>query len=366
MNVLLRCLCLLVVLTTLLRGQEEPSFCDRMWAYPKLYANPNGSFLREFSLIGRYELQNYQVDSHEGNASGWENRRIRYGIRTQFAGNFQFSAQINADADQGLLYERLWSLILTWKPSDLFSVSLGKIRPRWSQEWAKSSYELLTFERSLLVDTARPFYLPGVAIDGKKGRWDWNVGIYGGDWDRELGSFNVGALYVASLRYDLTQQTGLDRANVRLDYMQDDGRRGKTGKGPWDTNIAFSADLKDGPLGLMTEVLMLTGNVDTTWGLTFMPSYDLTSKVQLVLHLHAARSDAAVIRDSRRYEREVGTLPQRGMGRHYEFAYLGLNYRIYGDRLKLMTGIEYAHMGGVRGTEVFSGWTGLSGIRFNF
>ena len=49
-------------------------------------------------------------------------------------------------------------------------------------------------------------------------------------------------------------------------------------------------------------------------------------------------------------------------GNTYASAYLGLNYYLYGHKLKLMNGIEYSNMGGGD----YDGYTFLSGLRFSF
>jgi len=49
-------------------------------------------------------------------------------------------------------------------------------------------------------------------------------------------------------------------------------------------------------------------------------------------------------------------------GNTYASAYAGLNYYIYGHKLKLMNGVEYSHLGGGD----YDGYTFLSGLRFSF
>ena len=58
----------------------------------------------------------------------------------------------------------------------------------------------------------------------------------------------------------------------------------------------------------------------------------------------------------RRYENDSGG----GPGDLYNAAYLGFNYRIYSDKLKLLGGVEYANMQGDKG---FDGFTFLTGVR---
>jgi hypothetical protein len=56
------------------------------------------------------------------------------------------------------------------------------------------------------------------------------------------------------------------------------------------------------------------------------------------------------------------TKPGSDAGNTYTSGYLGLNYFLYGHKLKLMTGVEYSYLGGGD----YDGYTFLSGLRFSF
>ena len=47
-------------------------------------------------------------------------------------------------------------------------------------------------------------------------------------------------------------------------------------------------------------------------------------------------------------------------------AYFGVNYYIYGHKLKLMAGTEYHHMDGGGDGGDFDGWTSTVGLRMSF
>ena len=65
-----------------------------------------------------------------------------------------------------------------------------------------------------------------------------------------------------------------------------------------------------------------------------------------------------------RYEQEV--VPD-GFGNQYQAIYAGINYLIYGDRLKLMTGAEYSVMrDAANDGGAFNGWTYFAGVRVFF
>lgn len=106
-------------------------------------------------------------------------------------------------------------------------------------------------------------------------------------------------------------------------------------------------------------------------GFTLLPTYDMSQNLliggdalQLALRYQYARSD----QDNglllpKRYEQKVAT----GAGDNYQAYYLGLNYFLNDDKLKLMAGAEYAQMldSANDGVE-YQGWTYLAGLRLYF
>ena len=67
----------------------------------------------------------------------------------------------------------------------------------------------------------------------------------------------------------------------------------------------------------------------------------------------------------RRYEVEAPNLSAGGKGETYQSIYLGVQYFIYGDRLKVLAGAEYSHLSGGTGKD-FEGLTFLTGVRLSF
>jgi hypothetical protein len=54
--------------------------------------------------------------------------------------------------------------------------------------------------------------------------------------------------------------------------------------------------------------------------------------------------------------------PGDDKGDTYVSGYLGLNYYMYGHKLKFMNGVEFSQMG----DSDYSGYTYMSGLRFSF
>ncbi len=107
------------------------------------------------------------------------------------------------------------------------------------------------------------------------------------------------------------------------------------------------------------------------FGLTIEPTWMLSNELfgnndplQLaVRYQYATSNEDNGLSLQRRYEQKVTA----GEGNRYQAFYAGLNYFLYGHKLKLMAGGEYAHMkdkandGGK-----YRGWTWFGALRLYF
>ena len=126
--------------------------------------------------------------------------------------------------------------------------------------------------------------------------------------------------------------------------------------------------MQEGRFGLTAEVVYFTGNSPDAFGFYLQPTWDLLpKKLQLVGRYAFSIGDGPdSIVAQRRYEREAPSLTGGGKGDQYHAGYLGLQYFLYGDKLKLLAGAEYAHLNGGGNGGDYDGWTTLTGIRFSF
>ena len=98
-----------------------------------------------------------------------------------------------------------------------------------------------------------------------------------------------------------------------------------------------------------------------------IPSVYIADGLQLVARYQFANADGNDgLRVQSRYERLAPELTDGGRGDQYQAGYLGLNYYLYGHKLKLMTGIEYASMQGEADGGDYEGWTWFTGVRMFF
>ena len=128
--------------------------------------------------------------------------------------------------------------------------------------------------------------------------------------------------------------------------------------------MSLNLKLKQGAFGLTADLIFAKGlnNISDVWGFVILPSYDITKRIQVAARYHHANADDANgLTAAKRYEQSAGG----GTGDNYNAGYLGLNYYIYGNKLKLMTGAEYSKLDG--GTaEGWDGWTVFTGVRVSW
>lgn len=362
---------------------------DKLWSHFTLYKDDNNPVLQEFALQGRLQLQAAWGDSDQGDygshdrpdnvlwGSDTEVRRWRMGFKSKWFRQWKFEGQIDINPDIDPFYKQIYDLYITYAPSDAFNLSFGKYKANnFGVEQFTSSKEILTMERTLLANTLFAGELTGLRFSGKKDNWIYALGVCSGDIDEEFNFYEEGIIFQASGGYDFHEKLGVEKALVKLDYQHSDDRRnGLNGTsrtytgGQYENAFSLNGHLEQERFGLYTDLMMADGYGTTgdVWGLTLIPSYYISDGVQIVARYQYANGDNDGLRLQSRYERLAPELTDGGRGENYHAFYLGLNYYLYGHKLKLMTGAEYHTMdNGNDGGGEFDGWTGWAGMRMFF
>jgi len=209
----------------------------------------------------------------------------------------------------------------------------------------------------------------GAVAEGKSGHFTWQAGIYSNDVNREFGNFDGGTSFGAGIGYDFKHAWDLERADWRLDWLHSDHDAIDTVHNRYDDILSTTLWIKSGYWNLVTEAFYASGDTARdVFGFFIQPTYDIVpKKLQLVGRYSFSTGDGpdSVFAQSR-YERNAPELTGGGRGEEYHAGYLGLQYFIYGDKLKVMAGAEYAHLNGGGNGGDFDGLTALTGIRLSF
>jgi len=351
----------------------EPSLFDKVWSLGTLYKNDENPFLQEFKLRGRYHGQYHWLDSDQGNEDGWEDRRSRLGFDAKL---FDKKIEVRLDAQSSdqfdPFYNGLVDAYIKWKPSEKFGLTVGRQKAQIGAfDFLQPSTHYATFERSQIFNQLRVDRATGAVAEGNAGKFTYQAGIYSNDIDLEFGQFDAGLAYGAGVGYDLKHALDLEKADWRLDYLRSEIESASTVLNRYEQVLSSTLWLKEGRWSFATEAFAGTGgsgkDADVI-GFLIQPTYDLLlRKLQLVGRYTFSIGDGpdSVIAQSR-YEREAPSLTGGGRGDQYQAGYLGLQYFIYGDKLKLLGGVEYASLHGGGNGGDYEGWTALTGIRFYF
>lgn len=364
---------------------EGVSF-DRLRSVPQLYQNESNPLLQEIALQGQLQTQFAAgADGTETFGTGdrpedctWgdiEVRRFRLGMRARMFRSVKLHAlwDLHPDLSPGI-YQRTAETHVTYSPCAAFNVSAGKVELKFSREQEISSREYLTFERSQLVNQFYGGELAGAWVVGKDaaGRWLGELGAYSNDRRDEWSHFGGGTIILAKIGCNYTDVIGSGNALAELHFLHNTepgfASPGNPPSPPYSECIAISNSLSQGRFGLQAEALWGRGTQGRpdVWGISAIPSWSFTEKLQgvaLLEYAHSRGPDGIFLPS--RYEAYCPNTDITS-GDSYVSLYSGLNYHIHGHKLKLMSGVKYARLAGGDGGGDFNGWTWLAGLRMAF
>lgn len=326
---------------------------DSLWSIPVLYDNPDNPYIQRVAIIGRYQGQLWGLNSDFGSAGGWQNRRVRIGGRMHFLHTFDawINFNLNFDgADTGRFVRDIDEFVLRWRPCDVFNLEGGLFKVPITNEWRASSNLILTVERSLFVNQAVPERIGGFLVGGNVSGFLYGLGVYSGsrndDW--RYPTLDGGAVIYSGIGWQFNGDHVLRFDNGAL---TDSPGNNATRPYSWTASLSYSGKFLDRRLWLQTDLVTAIGEpgIGDLYGFIILPSFDITDRIQLVLRyqfLTSNQSDG--IRLQGRYERFAPDLPTT-YGNNYQAVYGGINFYIYKDRMKIMSGMEYAHLELTRG-----------------
>ena len=373
----------------------EPNTFDKIWSYATLYKDDMNPILQEFKLRGRYHGQYHSLDSDQGQEDSWEDRRSRFGFDAKL---FEKEVEVRADfqSNDGFedIYDGLVDAYIRWKPKSWISITAGKTKPLIGQyDWLESTNTQPTFDRSQIFNQLGINRATGLTVEGTTDAWSWRAGVYsnatpsstvdpvtktasGAFGDGEFGDLNGGTSFSLGAGYDFKHLLNLEKADLKLDWIHSDHDVDDLVLKSYDDIVSTTFWVKEGYASVVFESYYAasaaadaTGSNDV-FGFFIQPSYDIIpKKLQLVGRYSFATGDGdKSLSAQKRYEQAAPDIDPAGKakGDQYNAVYLGAQYFIYGDKLKLMAGAEYSNLTGGAGPDDYEGVTYLTGLRLSF
>ena len=344
---------------------------DRAWSAATLYKDNGNPILEEFNLTGRVQLDYFNVDSDKGQNDFLEIRRLRYGVDTFWANRLievkaSWDTNLRSYNSPQIYYNRMTDLYVNLHFSDAFNLRVGKFEPHFGYDRQFSDTQQVFLERSFFDDqvfnNTGNDYLAGVAVSGKVGKWGYQAAVFSDNVNQEFGYFNGGTSVLGEISYDFAADLHADKALWAFDYMHMNNNADSNVFNTMENAVATYFDYHNGNCGLVTQLGYGDGNATkgNIFEFMIMPTYLITKQLELVTRYQLGlASQSNGITTLNRQEKTVGKFT----GNTDNIVYVGLNYYLYGQKLKLMAGEQYDKLSGGTG---YQGWTSLVGLRMFF
>ncbi|MEM9025592.1 MAG: hypothetical protein AAGB06_01520 [Verrucomicrobiota bacterium] len=382
---------------------DGSSIQDTLKSLPTLYQDSEGYPIQRFKLYFAYMHQWGYVSGDDRNGEDFDDgseeiRRLWAGIEGDLLNYFGFKAvsQLSNDrhnfpgGERQFGHETFRSANLTFRAHQAFdtgsfdslTLGYGRRSGRMADEWQRSATHINTLERSAFSnkiwlsdqENGNPL---AAWIKGDRGRHTFDFALFSGTYDDWIGGWNDSLAYYLSWEGDFQDSTNLDTTDVWFSlYFQDadpgDQRLAKGnewagslvtrwGNSHWD----FHTTLAFGENGEQTD----SDREGKFWGLVLQPMYWLHSDKQRIVarYQFQASERPEGIRLNSRYAR-LGAAQDTtidinsGRGDFHHSLYLGYNYHIFGDHLKIISGFEWESLKS-NGETLFEGWSIGSGLR---
>ena len=348
---------------------------DQAWSAATLYKNNGNPILEEFNLTGRGQFDYFKVDANKGQNDFLEIRRLRMGVDTFWADRF---IEVKATLDTALhnynapevFYNRMTDLFVNFHFNDALNLRLGKFEPHFGYEREFSDNTQVFFERSFfdeqIFNNTGNDYVTGTSLSGKIGKWGYQAAVFSDHVGQEFGHFNGGESYLAEVSYDFAENLHADKALWVLDYLHTENNAYSNVFNTMENAFATYFDFHTGKFGLVTQLGYGDG-IESKGGVfqwMLMPTYLITKQLELVTRYQLGlAAHANGITTLNRQEKTLGKFT----GDTDNAVYVGLNYYVYGQKLKLMAGEQFDKLTGGTGAKAgYDGWTTLVGLRMFF
>lgn len=327
--------------------EKQPSTYDKIWTnFTDWYNDKENPVVQRVLFTGRFQHDFAIVESDQGDHDESNIRRVRFGPRITMFRDYLVHAEIEINPqERNPIYLRLTDAYVSWQKHPKAIVTVGKQSVPFTQEGATSSRELITIDRSNLVNNIwfGQEYMPGVSVSGRAAPWNYRAGVYSsGAANREFGRFNGDMFTLGVLGYDFAKKLGVREAVLTGNYLYQHPDANNTFTRRFEHIASIHFRLEQPRWGLRTDLSKTAGYLGQRdlWAAMAMPYFNATDKLQFVTRYTLVNSEGLNGISLNTYENRV----VRGLGDRYNEGYLGVNYFFYGHRLKLQSGVQFADM----------------------
>jgi phosphate-selective porin OprO/OprP len=327
--------------------EKQPSTYDKIWGtLTNWYDDKENPVVQRVVFTGRFQHDLAMVEADQGDHRESNIRRLRFGPRITIFRDFLVHTEIEINPqERNPLYMRMTDGYVAWQKHPKAIVTVGKQSVPFTQEGATSSRELITIDRSNLVNNIwfGQEYMPGISVQGRAAPWMYRGGVYSaGAMNREFGRFNGDYFTLGILGYDFAKKIGVREALLTANYLYQHPDANNTFTRRFEHIASLHFRLEQPKWGMRTDLSKTAGYLGQRdlWAAMVMPFFNATEKLQFVTRYTLVTSDGLNGIALNTYENRA----VRGVGDRYTEGYLGVNYYFYAHRLKLQSGVQFADM----------------------
>ena len=389
-----------------LSAQLSDEFCQSLKDFGKFYTNQDSPTLQSAKLFLSYQHQIGHIDGTDNSGQALDDsfeefRRVWVGISGKVASYWKFKvvSQVSNDRNAYPGDYRQWGhetfraanitfdADLFWKIDGLESLEIGYGRRtgRMADEWQRSSTMIHCLERSSfsnklwLYDKEKGNPL-ATWIKWTAGKHTFDAAVFSGTYDDYLGGWEDSKVFYGSWLGDYSQGSSFDSLEYWISYYQQEGLISEdrlAGGNEWALSLvnriengpwAFHSTLAWGDNGDQSNL----NREGSFGGVVLMPMYWLKDeKIKVVSrYLYQKSNLSKGLKLNSRYApladtRDSSIDLNSGRGDEHQGIYLGLNYYLCGENLKLVSGIQHDELKSMGDTQ-FRGWTLGTSLRLWF
>ena len=395
-----------VALVNPLIAQLSEEVCDNLINFGKFYNNSDASTLQSAKLFLSYQHQIGHIDGTDQTGKEFDDsfeefRRVWVGLSGKFGNFWKFKvvSQISNDRNEYPGDYRQWghetfrAANITfdadkfWEIESLDSLEFGYGRRtgRMADEWQRSSTMINCLERSSfsnklwLYDKEKGNPL-AAWVKWTAGKHTFDTALFSGTYDDYIGGWSDSKIFYVSWLGDYSEGSSYELLEYWISYYKQEGSITEdrlAGGNDWALSLVNR--MGNGPWALHST-LAWGNNGDQTspnregefGGIVLMPMYWLNqNKLKVVGRYLYQKADCTEgLKLNSRYAPLADIRDQTidlnsGRGDKHQAFYLGLNYYLCGENLKLVNGLQHDELESSGSTQ-FRGWTVGSSIRLWF
>ena len=389
-----------------LSAQLSDEFCQHLKDFGKFYAKQNSPALQSAKLFLSYQHQIGHIDGTDNSGQALDDsfeefRRVWVGISGKVASYWKFKVVSQVSNDRNAYpgdyrqwgHETFRAANITFDADQFWNIDgletleigYGRRTGRMADEWQRSSTMIHCLERSSfsnklwLYDKEKGNPL-ATWIKWTAGKHTFDAAVFSGTYDDYLGGWEDSKVFYASWLGDYSKGSSFDSIEYWISYYQQDGLISEdrlAGGNDWALSLVNR--IKNGPWAIHST-LAWGDNGDQSnpnregsfGGFVLMPMYWLKDeKMKVVSRFLYQKSDLSEgLKLNSRYApladtRDSSVHLNSGRGDQHQGIYLGLNYYLCGENLKLVSGIQHDELKSMGDTQ-FRGWTLGTSLRLWF